>query len=131
MKHEILNKNYEYIYIYTFIYIIMLLYRVQVYIRILVIREKMNQVKISQEDKAEIVNGECHYFSLSKQNMLVISVATVRCAIKKWIDPIVILYSLRFHNLHFRLYYHNYSKEEVVLIQIQRKLAEKIDLKNK
>jgi hypothetical protein len=60
----------------------MLLYRVQVYIRILVIREKMNQVKISQEDKAEIVNGECHYFSLSKQNMIVISFAPVRC-IKK------------------------------------------------
>jgi len=56
----------------------MLLYRVQVYIGILVIREKMNQVKISQEDKAEIVNGECHYISLSKQNMLVISVAPIR-----------------------------------------------------
>ena len=63
----------------------MLLYRVQVYIRILVIREKMNQVKISQEDKAEIVNGECHYFSLPNQNMLLISFAGVRC-IKKMVS---------------------------------------------
>ena len=62
----------------------MLLYRVQVYIRILVIREKMSQVKISQEDKAEIVNVECHYFSLSKQNMLVISVAPIRCTENNW-----------------------------------------------
>jgi hypothetical protein len=80
---------------------------------------------MKHEDKAEIVNGECHYFSLSKQNMLLISVATVRCAIKKWIDPIVILYSLRFHKLHLRFYCYSYSKEEVVLIQIQRKLPEK------
>jgi len=65
-----------------YIYIIMLLYRVQVYIRILVIREKTSQVKVSQEDKADIVNGECHYFPLSKQNMLVISVAPVRCTKK-------------------------------------------------
>ena len=63
----------------VYVYIIMLLYRVQLYVRILVIREKMSQVKISQEDKAEIVNGECHYFSLSKQNVLAISVAPVRC----------------------------------------------------
>ena len=103
----------------------MLLYRVQVYIRILVIREIMSQVKISQEDKAEIVNGECHYFFLSKQNMLVISVAPVRCTKRKWIGSIVILYTLRFHNLHFSLYYCSYSKDEAVLIQRQRKLPEK------
>jgi hypothetical protein len=62
----------------------MLLYRVQVFIRILFIREKMSQVKISHEDKAEIVNVECHYFSLSKQNMLVISVAPIRFTENKW-----------------------------------------------
>jgi len=102
----------------------MLLYRVEVCIRIRVIRRKMNQMKISQEDKAEIVNGECHYFSLSKKNMLVISVAAVRCT-KKCIGLIVILYTLRFHSLHFPLYYCSYYKEEVALIQIQRKLPEK------
>jgi hypothetical protein len=39
----------------------------------------MSQMKISQEDKADIMNGECHYFPLSKENMLVISGAPVRC----------------------------------------------------
>lgn len=57
----------------------MLPYRVQAYIRIMVAREKMSQRKISQEDKAEIVNGEFHYFFLSKKNMRVISVAPIRC----------------------------------------------------
>jgi hypothetical protein len=65
----------------------------------------MSQVKISQEDKAEILNGEYHYFSLSKQNVLVISAAPVRCTKRKWRGPIVILYTLRFYKLHFSLYY--------------------------
>jgi len=70
----------------------MLLYRVQVCIRILVIREKMSQVKISQEDKAEILNVECHYFSLSKQNMLVISVAPVRCTEKSGMSDSIFIH---------------------------------------